>query len=107
MKRRRKNPSDRDIEIYVQWGLIAFGVYLLYQFFNGTKNVLVNATSAAGSSLADAAQFVLGNGIAQPGQVYTVTMPDGSVQTVAYGQLPIAAGITSASQLPPATTGNQ
>jgi hypothetical protein len=105
--RRRRNPSASDIGTYIKWGLIAVGIYFLYKMFTGTKNVLVNAQQAAGSSLADAAQFVLGTGIAKPGEVYTVTMPDGSTQTVAYGQLPIAAGITNASQLPAAGTANQ
>lgn len=89
----------------VKWGLIAVGAYLLYRAFTSAKNVIVNAQEAAGSTLADAAQFVLGTGIANPGEVYTVHMPDGSVQTVAYGQLPVAAGIVA--PLPAAGTGMQ
>jgi hypothetical protein len=57
--------------------------------------------------VADAAQFVLGTGIAQPGEVYTVTMPDGSVQTVPYGQLPIAAQANAPTTLSPVGTGMQ
>ncbi len=99
--------NEHDTAQILKWGVIAIGGYLLYKTFVKAKNVIVDAREAAGSSLADAAQFILGNGIAQPGEVYTVTMPDDSVQTVAYGQLPIAAGITSASQLPAAGTGMQ
>jgi hypothetical protein len=105
-RRRRKNPSWLPNN-WPMWALIAVGVYLIYKTFTGAKTVLVNAQQAAGSTLADAIQFVVGTGQAQPGEVYTVTMPDGSVQTVAYGQLPIAAGITNASQLPAAGTGMQ
>ena len=106
MRRRRRNPRIAPSDV-LKWALIAGGAYLLYRTFIATKNVIVDATQAAGSTLADAAQFVLGTGIAKPGEVYSVTMPDGSVQTVPYGQLPIAAGITSASQLPAAGTGLQ
>ena len=94
--------NEHDTAQILKWGLIGIGGYLLYKTFIATKNVVVNAQQAAGSSLADAAQFILGNGIAQPGEVYTVTMPDNSVQTVAYGDLPNAA-----AGLPPATTGMQ
>lgn len=94
--------NEHDTAEILKWGLIGFGAYLLYKAISGAANVVVNATSAAGSSLADAAQFILGNGIAQPGEVYTVTMPDGSIQTVAYGDLPNAA-----AGLPAATTGMQ
>lgn len=75
-------------EDLIFFGLIAFGAYLLYRTFTGVKSIAVNASQAAGSSAADAAQYLLGNGLAQPGQVYSVTMPDGSIQTVAYGSQP-------------------
>ena len=100
--RRRRNPSIKDMNTLLVWGGIAVAAFLIYKLISGAKSVLVNASQAAGSSLADAAQFVLGSGQASPGEVYTVTMPDGSVQTVAYSQLPQAAGA-----LPPATTGMQ
>jgi hypothetical protein len=102
MSRRRRNPSIQDTNTLLVWGGIAVAAFLIYKLFSGAKNVLVNAQSAAGSSLADAAQFVLGSGQASPGEVYTVTMPDGTVQTVAYSQLPNAA-----TPLPSATTGMQ
>jgi hypothetical protein len=104
MKRRRRNPISSN---WITIGLVAVGAYFLYKYFISAKNVIVDATQAAGSSLADAAQFVLGTGIAKPGEVYSVTMPDGTVQTVPYGQLPISAGITNASQLPAVGTGLQ
>jgi hypothetical protein len=85
MKRRRRNPDVN----WLLWGAVAVGVYFIYKTFIGAKNVVINAQSAAGSSLADAAQFILGTGKATPGTTYDVHMPDGSVQTVAYGQLPV------------------
>lgn len=89
---RHRNPSLADINTLFVWGALAAGAYFIYKSFVGTKKVLVDAQQAAGSTLADAAQYVLGSGIARPGEVYSVTMPDGSVQDVPYGQLPRAAG---------------
>lgn len=72
-------------------GGVVIGGYYLWKKFNAAKTVVINAQQAAGSSLADAAQFLLGNGIATPGTTYDVHMPDGSIQTVAYGHLPVSA----------------
>src|SRR5271155_5600561 len=99
MSRRRRNPISPN---WITWALIAAGVFIIYKMFSSAKTVLVNAQQAAGSTLADAIQFVAGTGIASPGEVYSVTMPDGSVQTVPYGQLPVAG-----APLPPVGIGTQ
>jgi hypothetical protein len=98
---------------WLKYGFLAGAIYLVYKAVKGTAAIVVNAQQAAGSTVADAAQFLLGNGIAQPGNTYEVTMPDGSVQTLAYGMLPNNPGVTGAAaafqqtSLPPATTGTQ
>ena len=81
-----------DIKSLMYLGLLAAGAYLAYQAYLWiTKQALPAVTTAAAtasSGVADVAQSIFGTGIAQPGQTYTVTMPDGSIQTVPYGQLP-------------------
>jgi hypothetical protein len=80
MRRRRKNPISPD---WITWGLIAVGVFVIYKIVTGAKNVLTNATSAAGSSVAD----LFPNNIVAPGSggSFTVTQPDGSTVTVPAG----------------------
>jgi len=84
-----------DVKTVFYLALGAGAVYLAwkaYQTVAGAASAAATAASAAqdtaASSVADAAQAILGTGIAQPGQSYTVTMPDGSVQTVPYGKMP-------------------
>jgi hypothetical protein len=76
-------------------GVIIFALYVLYQKLKAGATAGAAAVGTAfsntSSGLADAAQSVLGTGIAAPGGTYTVTMADGSVQTVPYGQLPVNA----------------
>jgi hypothetical protein len=74
--------------------LVAIGVggYLLYQLIKGGTSAVSAATDAAGNSVANAVESVFGTGLATSGQTYQVTMPDGTVQTVPYGQLPNPAG---------------
>ena len=73
-------------------GAAAYAVWTLYNSVSKASSTAVAAVTgaqqAAASSVADAAQSIFGTGIAQPGGSYTVTMQDGSVQTVPYGQLP-------------------
>ncbi len=73
-------------------GVAAYIAYQVYQTISAGPSKVASAASAAqqsaASSVADAAQAVLGTGQAVPGGTYTVTMQDGSVQTVPYGQLP-------------------
>jgi uncharacterized protein HemX len=68
--------------IYVGWQI--------YQFLKAARDKAGQAQDAAASTVADAAQALLqtNSGIATPGGTYQVTMADGSVQTVPYGQLP-------------------
>jgi hypothetical protein len=96
MRKRRRNPSLTDINTFLMWGAFAVLAYFIYKTFTGTKKVLIDAQQAAGSTVADAMQAILGSGQAKPGEVYEVTMPDGSVQTVPYGQLPTAPGAPAA-----------
>lgn len=78
-----------DTEGFVELALVAVGVYLVYQLVKSAPS----ATAAAASAVADAACGITGACTpAQPGQTYQVTMADGSVQTVPYGQLPNPAG---------------
>ena len=76
------------------WILAAVGVggYLLYQLIKGGASAVSAATDAAGNSVANAVESVFGTGQAVPGGTYQVTMADGTVQTVPYGQLPNPAG---------------
>jgi hypothetical protein len=97
--------TESDTAALIKWSVIGVGIYLAYQAIKGTANIAVNAASAAGSSVADAAQFLLGNGIAQPGETYDVTMPDGSVQTLAYGSL-IGSGLPAVGTGTQIGTGN-
>lgn len=73
-------------------GAAAYAAWYLYQSVSKAGSAVgaavSNAQATAASSVADAAQSIFGNGIAQPGGSYQVTMQDGSVQTVPYGQLP-------------------
>jgi hypothetical protein len=85
--------------------LVVVGVgvlaYLVYQLIKGAGGAVASATAAAGSAVADAAGALTNYGLAQPGGTYDVTMADGTVQTVPYGQLPnpAGAGITSTSPI--------
>jgi hypothetical protein len=71
--------------------------YILYQVLKGGAAAVSAATESAGSAVADAAGALTNYGAASPGGTYDVTMADGTVQTVPYGQLPnpAGAGITS------------
>ena len=70
-------------------GIIGYLIYKAAGVGTAAANSVANAASDLSSSIADEAQSILGNGLAQPGGTYTVTMQDGSVQTVPYGQLPV------------------
>ena len=82
-----------DIKSVMYLALIAGGAYLAYLAYQALMAAIpkvTTAAAAASSSLADAAQsiFQTNNGVAVPGGTYTVTMADGTVQTVPYGQMP-------------------
>ena len=84
-----------DVKTIFYIALGAGAIYLAwkaYQAISGIAAPVAAAVSAAadsaGSNLADTVQAITGSGIAQPGGTYTVTMSDGSVQTVPYGQMP-------------------
>ena len=83
-----------DTENFVTLALVGVGAYLVYKFLTS-----IPPPSNIASAALDAAENagLINYGRAQPGQTYQVTMPDGSVQTVPYGQLPnpAGAGITS------------
>src|SRR5208282_4125281 len=85
-----------DIKALLYLALIGGGAYLAYQGYqaiiaalNKVGTGVSTAAAAASSNVADTVQSIIGNGIAQPGGTYTVTLADGSVQTVPYGQLPV------------------
>lgn len=88
--------SSDNVKALFYLALIGGGAYLawlLYQSLtkagSAVGTAVTNAQASAASSAADLAEALLGtNQPAQPGQTYTVTMQDGSVQTVPYGQLP-------------------
>src|SRR5271155_2110627 len=95
-----------DIKSGLYLALIAGGVYLAYQAYlsitAGASKVgagIAAGASSASSTVADAVQAITGTGIAQPGGSYTVTMADGSVQTVPYGQLPVATATNGLGRL--------
>lgn len=84
-----------DLKTVFYLALIAGGAYLAYQAYlsitAGLSKVgagIAAGAAAASSNVADTVQSIVGSGIAQPGGSYTVTMADGSTQTVAAGQLP-------------------
>jgi hypothetical protein len=83
--------------VIVGLGVVA---YLIYQAVKGGAAAVGAATSAAGSAVADAAGSITNYGRAVPGGTYNVTMADGTVQTVPYGQLPNAAGAGLQSDTP-------
>jgi hypothetical protein len=80
---------------------VGIAAYLLYQLVKGGASAVAAATDSAGNAVANAAESILGTGKAVPGGTYQVTMPDGTVQTVPYGQLPnpAGAGLTSDSPI--------
>ena len=88
-----------DTEGLVELVLVGVGVYLVYQLVKAAPNAAANA----GAAVVDAAENagLINYGKASPGGTYQVTMPDGSVQTVPYGQLPnpAGAGLTSDSSI--------
>jgi hypothetical protein len=84
-----------DLKSLFYVALIGGGAYLAYQAYlsimagaGKVGSAVASGASAASSSVADTIQTIVGDGIAQPGGTYTVTMADGSVQTVQAGQSP-------------------
>jgi hypothetical protein len=88
-----------DTEGLVTLALVGVGAYLLYQLV--TKGPSVPAAIASAGLDAAENAGIINYGKASPGGTYDVTMPDGTVQTVPYGQLPnpSGAGITSSSPM--------
>jgi hypothetical protein len=81
---------SKDAETAVVVAFAGIAAYLIYQAWKGAGNVAAAAGEGVVNTLENAG--VINYGLAKPGQTYNVTMPDGSVQTVPYGQLPSAAG---------------
>jgi len=58
------------------------GAWIIYEIVLLISKKIPDVQQAAASDAVDALQSVIGSGIVAPGQTYTVTMPDGSQQTV-------------------------
>lgn len=68
--------------------LVGAAIYVGYKIWQGlgaAGSAVAAASQAAGSAAAD----LVPNYIAKPGQLYSVTMPDGTVEQVPYGQQPV------------------
>lgn len=77
-----------DTEAVLGLALLAGGIWLAYKIYQGlgvAGTAIVNAQQAAGSAVAD----LIPTHIAQPGETFSVTMPDGTVEQVPYGQQPV------------------
>lgn len=78
-----------DTEGFVTLAVVGVAAYLVYQLLKKAPTPDTIASAAV-----DAAENagLINYGKASPGGTYDVTMPDGTVQTVPYGQLPNPAG---------------
>lgn len=90
-----------DLVVIAALGGLAYWLYTKAKATVAASTAAIaNAPAAAASGIVDIAEGLFGSGIAQPGQSYTVTMADGTVQTVPYGQLPTPVGVNGLGTYP-------